>query len=119
MNARDELAQTVMSIAVRPDLLDYRGDYDSGAVCLGDAQRIADKILADGYTKPRTIATTEGIKSLPVGSIIQMTDTKAPFLKTTDGWESTRIPGKPVYDYACSRSHLPATVLHEPTEATK
>lgn len=54
--ARDELAQLVMMIAVHPDLLDYRhNDYSSGAVCLGDARRIADKALAAGYRKSRTI----------------------------------------------------------------
>jgi len=65
--------------------------------------------------QPRTISTVEELDSLPLGSIIMMTNIKAPFLHTDIGWESTRTPGKPVYDYVRAAVYLPATVLYEPT----
>lgn len=123
-NQRDELAQLVMMIAVHPDLLDYRnGDYSSGAVCIGDARRIADKAIAAGYRKSRTITTVEKLDALPEGSVVISPEYRhyrngmqVSFQKWDDGRWYRGGRGRDTHsDY-----FLPATVLYEPgAEATQ
>lgn len=111
---RDELARIVNVEGAWCGECEFAG-WDSCAECRRSCRGFADAILAAGYSKPRTITTVEELRLLPSGSIIHMTNTRAPFLRTEDGWESTRLPGKTVWDYTNDPSYLPATVLYEPT----
>lgn len=60
------------------------------------------------------VNSVEELDKLPVGSVIMMRGLVAPFLHTDDGWESTRTPGKPVWDYTNNPHYLPARVLYRP-----
>ena len=60
------------------------------------------------------VNSVEELDQLPIGSLIMMSGVVAPFLHTDDGWESTRTPGKPVWDYTANPSYLPARVLYRP-----
>ena len=62
------------------------------------------------------VNSVEELDQLPIGSLIMMSGVVAPFLHTDDGWESTRTPGKPVWDYTTNPSYLPARVLYRPTK---
>ena len=72
--------------------------------------RIAERVAV---AQPE-VNSVEELDQLPVGSLIMMRGVVAPFLRTDDGWESTRTPGKPVWDYTTNPSYLPARLLYLP-----
>ena len=96
MNARDELAKVIES-GYGDDLTDCPYDH---------APTIADVVLAAGYSKPRTITTTEEVDALPNGSVVL--DHTGDVLKrsTHRVWLSTD-------EEDATYVVLPATVLHE------
>ena len=82
------------------------------------------KVMAERYAQEAVSAylavaqpevnSLEELDALPVGSLIMMSGVVAPFLHTDDGWESTRTPGKPVWDYTNNPHYFPARVLYRP-----
>lgn len=77
--------------------------------------RVARRAVSAYLTAAQPVVNSvEELDQLPVGSLIMMRGVVAPFLHTDDGWESTRTPGKPVWDYTTNPSYLPARVLHRP-----
>jgi hypothetical protein len=86
MSARDELFQLML------------GRTTTKAV---------ERILAAGYSKPRTITTAEELDALPVGSVVKDNDGHA-HLKYPRGW--VRTGQEP---YSTPEGILPALVVHE------
>lgn len=95
MSARDELAGIIAR---------NRNEY---------ADQTADRILASGYRKPRTITAAEELDALPDGVLI-LTEQGGYWesIKRIDGMNWWHEPGRS----SVTRSEdltLPATVLHE------
>lgn len=70
-------------------------------------------VALSAHPAEETVTTVEALDALPVGSVVQMTGTRAPFYRHSEGWFSTWTEGKPVYDYIRAE-HLPARVLYRP-----
>ena len=95
------------------------GKADTGHVATHIANRLAENGVTTLAVAQPEVTSVEELDQLPIGSLIMMSGVVAPFLHTDDGWESTRTPGKPVWDYTTNPSYLPARVLYRPTkEAT-
>lgn len=110
MNQRNELA-AVNDLA---DLIDdhaERSSYIDGGVA--NPREIANAILADGWTKHRTITTVEELEALGEDSVVVAKD-KNVLTKARDGnyalhwWNAGDTE-----PWKASEITLPATVLHE------
>jgi len=109
MSAREELAQLVAQA-------DSYAANDCGGI---HWQNMADKILAAGYSKPRTITTVDELNTLPQG-------TKLYSSKTTHSWHlndlshphgGTRVQGTGggyTYLEDFIKHEAPLTVLYSP-----
>lgn len=102
MSARDELAELVLPILEKCFDSDWKMTY---------SEMVTDAILADGYSKPRTITTVAEMDALPIGSVvldlIGISLHKNPFT----GWcasNGAKEIGREFWAEA-----LPATVLYE------
>ncbi|MGP9528615.1 hypothetical protein [Glutamicibacter sp. AOP5-A2-18] len=119
-----------MSTPLNPEALNEQALFWAGhAVSLALEEMRTD----DSLSKPKRIArraitaylavaqpvvsSVEELDKLQVGSLIMMSGVVAPFLHTDDGWESTRTPGKRVWDYTNNPHYLPARVLYRPEES--
>lgn len=98
MTARDELAALLYNARWVDGIKDGALVSDAG---------LAEKILADGYARHRTITTTAEVDALPDMSIAM-----TPF---GDAWtiyrDNTTIPPESFHALV---AHGPATVLYEP-----
>ena len=103
---RDDLAETLNdAVEVFYEPFDWH-----------EATRIAARILAAGYRKPRTITTAEELDASPIGLIVRDGD-REPWERTDNGWNCWVYGGQ---SFASRDLVLPATVLYEPeSEATR
>jgi hypothetical protein len=69
---------------------------------------MADALLAAGYSKPRTITTTQDLESLNQGAVVLDSDEWV-LRKTRLSWQAVASSGL----YSHDAVGLPATVLHE------
>jgi hypothetical protein len=113
MSERDELIQMIWDDAVADRVRDGK-DLRNTPVVRPKVEAMADKILAAGYRKPRTITTAAELDALPHGSVIRSSHRHYWVAHKEDGeggnqgWAAagtSRIPT----DLA---DWLPATVLH-------
>ena len=104
--ARDELAEA-MQRELDPDWRQYHPHHFEEA---------ADVLLADGWSKPRTVNSATELHALPVESVV----------RNKDGWigEISIVSGKPVIFWIGNECedelkdiNLPATVLFTPGDA--
>ena len=110
MSERDELIQIIWDEAV-DDRVKSGKDLRNVPVVRPKVDGMADRILAAGYRKSRTITTPEELEALPSGSVILDSDGE-PNVLHDNGWV---LPGGPggYTTWAVAQS-LPATVLYEP-----
>jgi hypothetical protein len=81
----------------------------------GFAQEIADKILAAGYRKPRTITTVEELDAL-VGGVVILSAAGVVYVKEYEMFDPGTwwwVTAGAVSEFQSNRIALPATVLHE------
>lgn len=100
---RDELAKTVREVT---DLWEEPLDD------VHDVPQIVNAILADGYSKPRTITTVKGLGTVYAGAILLDAEGR------TWGIESSTerffaVQDGPDETYQDDDVKLPATVIHE------
>jgi len=78
-----------------------------------DSLRVADRLAAAGYSKPRTITTREEVEALPDGSVIL--DSAGDVANLRDGfWFSYET--SPMTHHRMAK-YTPATVLYTPKES--
>lgn len=105
-NARDELYEIIR---------ENRAVWVTNTEHRDMERKQADAILADGYSKPRTITTVEELDALPVESIVR-DDLGFTYDKWWDedgseyNWWATTGDRR---EYSSKKIALPATVLHE------
>jgi hypothetical protein len=92
MSARDELFQLILGRT---------------------ATKAVERILAAGYSKPRTIATIEELDALPAGSVILDPIGLSLHKNAFTGWCSSN-GAKEIPADMLAREALPATVLYSP-----
>ena len=66
-----------------------------------------------------TVACAADLEDLSPGSVVHLEGMRNPiYLESSGDWMSTRVPGKPVYDYVADENHYPGTVIFraEPLE---
>lgn len=79
----------------------------------GHAQEIADRILAAGYRKPRTVTTVEELDALPFGSVILDRSGLSLHKNEFTGWRASN-GAKDIDEAMLAQEAFPAIVLHEP-----
>jgi len=106
--ARDELAADIFRSAVDID----QGLYEH------EAQELASRLLAAGWSKPRTVNSATELKALPLGSVITWLDDDEREAAVID-WEpgDGRHTASAYWMGLESMISYPATVLFTPGEA--
>jgi hypothetical protein len=80
------------------------------------ASRLADTLLAAGYSKPRTITTVDELDALPVGTIILEVDGSASRAAKRHNGRNWWADGPDALS-ASALIPLPATVIYAPEES--
>ena len=103
--ARDELAAVIVAA--------YGEDAEALCPCVQDLE-VAEKILAAGYRKARTISTSDELGALPVGSVVMDADSYVGRKERDTGGAEWSV-SLHKYSKESRAFALPATVLWEPT----
>lgn len=106
MSERDELAELIRDSHLNP----------KAGESAWNSQRTADRILAAGYRKPRTISTAEELAGLACGTVIQTSKESDTLLRKVKGASFRDQSGYELSATTLWRDAVhPITVLYEPT----
>lgn len=113
MNKPDEVAEGARGELAEMILSEFGPGATAGSSWRLNPTAAADRILAAGYRKPRTITTAEELDGLPYGSVVLDAARATATKLDADYWEVAGFASH----FRVEAIDLPATVLYEPEPA--